>query len=356
MRIDGHDVRDLKLADLRNQFSIVLQEPLLFSGTIASQHPLRQAKRLRRGGDRGGEGGERPRVHLGAARRVRHAARASAARRSSGGERQRIAVARAFLRDAPILILDEPTSSIDSRTEAVILDALDRLMEGRTTILIAHRLSTIRSVDEILVMDDGRIVQQGTHEELVDQRRPLSAAVGGADAAPGRRRGAASGAAAPAEPAAPRGRRLAAGEPGVERTESAEGTRAKRSRRPRRGAVERRRRLPGGAGGAAAAEDRAAGDADQDPGRGRRLAGRPVRGRLPAPRLRGLLRRGARPHAVDVRRGRRRRPKARRAYIAGVPRRFGFEDRWAFQALHEDGRCLRHERRASSTASTATRR
>ena len=87
----------------------------------------------------------------------------------SGGERQRIAVARAFLRDAPILILDEPTSSIDSRTESVILDALDRLMEGRTTIVIAHRLSTIRSVDEILVMDEGRLVQRGTHEELVDE-------------------------------------------------------------------------------------------------------------------------------------------------------------------------------------------
>ena len=87
----------------------------------------------------------------------------------SGGERQRIAVARAFLRDAPILILDEPTSSIDSRTEAVILDALDRLMEGRTTILIAHRLSTIRSVDEILVMDGGRVVQRGEHDELAAQ-------------------------------------------------------------------------------------------------------------------------------------------------------------------------------------------
>ena len=87
----------------------------------------------------------------------------------SGGERQRIAVARAFLRDSPILILDEPTSSIDSRTESVILDALDRLMEGRTTILIAHRLSTLRSVDEILVMDEGEIVQRGSHDELAEQ-------------------------------------------------------------------------------------------------------------------------------------------------------------------------------------------
>jgi ABC-type multidrug transport system fused ATPase/permease subunit len=85
----------------------------------------------------------------------------------SGGERQRIAVARAFLKDAPILILDEPTSSIDSRTETVILDALDRLMVGRTTLMIAHRLSTIRKADQILVLDQGQLVEQGTHHELL---------------------------------------------------------------------------------------------------------------------------------------------------------------------------------------------
>jgi len=85
----------------------------------------------------------------------------------SGGERQRIAVARAFLKNAPILILDEPTSAIDSRTEAVILDALDRLMAGRTTFIIAHRLSTIRRADQILVLDHGRLAEQGTHPELL---------------------------------------------------------------------------------------------------------------------------------------------------------------------------------------------
>ena len=85
----------------------------------------------------------------------------------SGGERQRIAIARAFLRGSPILLLDEPTSSIDSRTEEIILDALDRLMVGRTTVMIAHRLSTVRHVDEILVLNQGEIVQRGTHEDLV---------------------------------------------------------------------------------------------------------------------------------------------------------------------------------------------
>jgi ABC-type multidrug transport system fused ATPase/permease subunit len=86
----------------------------------------------------------------------------------SGGERQRIAVARAFLKDAPILILDEPTSSIDSKTEAVILDALDRLMVGRTTFIVAHRLSTIRNAEKILVLNHGELVEQGTHEELLE--------------------------------------------------------------------------------------------------------------------------------------------------------------------------------------------
>jgi ATP-binding cassette, subfamily B, bacterial len=168
VRIDGHDVRDLKLHDLRSQFSIVLQEPLLFSGTIASNisygrpdasmEEVIEAAREANAHDFISEMPDGYETLLG-----------ERGAKISGGERQRIAVARAFLTDAPILILDEPTSSIDSRTESVILDALDRLMQGRTTILIAHRLSTIRGVDEIIVMDEGEIVQRGTHEELVGQ-------------------------------------------------------------------------------------------------------------------------------------------------------------------------------------------
>ncbi len=166
IEIDGVDIRDLKLASLREQISVVLQDPLLFSGTIeenirygrldATPEQIRDAARAANAhdfieglpagydtvlGERGAQ--------------------------ISGGERQRICVARAFLKDAPILILDEPTSSIDSRTEGVILDALDDLMQGRTSFMIAHRLSTVRHADQILVMELGRIVERGTHEELL---------------------------------------------------------------------------------------------------------------------------------------------------------------------------------------------
>jgi ATP-binding cassette, subfamily B, bacterial len=164
--VDGIDVRDLTLKSLRAQISIVLQEPLLFSGTIAdnirygrldaSREEIIAAAKAANAHDfvtRLPEGydtmlGERG-AHV------------------SGGERQRISIARAFLKDAPILILDEPTSSVDSKTEATILEALSRLMAGRTTFMIAHRLSTLQNADWILVLSEGRLVEQGTQLELM---------------------------------------------------------------------------------------------------------------------------------------------------------------------------------------------
>jgi len=164
--IDGVDLRDLKLSSLREQISVVLQEPLLFSGTI--EENIRYG-RLESSHEEIVEAARAANAHdfieglpLGYATVL-----GERGAHISGGERQRICVARAFLKDAPILILDEPTSSIDSKTEGVILDALDDLMEGRTSFMIAHRLSTVRHADQIVVLDRGRVVERGTHEELV---------------------------------------------------------------------------------------------------------------------------------------------------------------------------------------------
>jgi ATP-binding cassette subfamily B protein len=85
----------------------------------------------------------------------------------SGGEKQRLSIARAFVKDAPLLVLDEPTSALDARTEGLLLEALERLMAGRITLVIAHRLSTIRNADEILVLEHGRILERGSHERLI---------------------------------------------------------------------------------------------------------------------------------------------------------------------------------------------
>ena len=104
----------------------------------------------------------------------------------SGGQRQRIAIARAIIRDTPILILDEPTSGLDAASEKLVFEALDRLMEGKTSIVIAHRLSTIRRADVIFVIKDGGIAEKGTHEQLIEDRRTVFRAR--TAAAPNRRR------------------------------------------------------------------------------------------------------------------------------------------------------------------------
>jgi ATP-binding cassette subfamily B protein/subfamily B ATP-binding cassette protein MsbA len=164
--IDGHDVRDVRLASLRRQIGIVPQESFLFPVSVAeniaygrpeaTRAEIETAARAANAHDfivRLPEGYDTVLGERGAT--------------LSGGERQRLAIARAFLRDAPILILDEPTSALDSQTERLIFDALQRLTRGRTTFIIAHRLSTARRADRILVLQEGEIVETGTHAELL---------------------------------------------------------------------------------------------------------------------------------------------------------------------------------------------
>jgi ABC-type multidrug transport system fused ATPase/permease subunit len=166
IRIDGKDLREYRLGDLRAMIAVVSQDVFLFNDTIeenircgrldASAEDIREAARqanaldfidrLPNGfqtfiGDRG--------------------------MKLSGGERQRLSIARAFLRNSPILILDEATSNLDSQSELAVQGALNELMRGKTTILVAHRLSTVRSADSIVVVKAGMLVEQGKHDELV---------------------------------------------------------------------------------------------------------------------------------------------------------------------------------------------
>ena len=166
VRIDGVDVKLFQQRSLRSQIAFVLQETLLFRGSVsyniaygkpdASPADILRAAKLANAHEfieRMPQGydtivGERG-VTL------------------SGGQRQRIAIARAIICDAPILILDEPSTGLDSASEALVFEALDRLMKGRTSIVIAHRLATVQSADVIFVLKSGQIVQRGTHEELL---------------------------------------------------------------------------------------------------------------------------------------------------------------------------------------------
>jgi subfamily B ATP-binding cassette protein MsbA len=164
--LDGTDIRELTLASLRDQIPVVSQDSVLLTGTVAENIGFgrRDASRAE----------------------IEAAAKAAAAdgfiralprgydtpvspseQSFSGGERQRLSIARAILRDAPILLLDEPTSALDAESEALIRQGLDRLARGRTTLVIAHRLATVLDADQIVVMDLGRIVEQGTHAELI---------------------------------------------------------------------------------------------------------------------------------------------------------------------------------------------
>ena len=164
--IDGRDARDYGLRELRGRMAIVPQDVLLFGGSIrdniaygrpdATEAEVMEAARKANAHDFIGAFPEGYETRVGE-RGVQ----------LSGGQRQRVAIARAILRDPAILILDEATSSLDSGSESLVLQALDRLMEGRTSLVIAHRLSTVRSADRIFVLKDGAVVEEGTHEELL---------------------------------------------------------------------------------------------------------------------------------------------------------------------------------------------
>lgn len=167
--IDGHDAREIQLDALRRNISVVLQDVFLFNGSVrenirfskpeASDAEIEAAARAANAHDfivalpqgYGTLVGERG-VKL------------------SGGQKQRLSIARALLKDAPILILDEATSAVDTATEHAIQEALTRLRQGRTCIVIAHRLSTIRAADQILVLEGGQIVERGTHQQIVAGR------------------------------------------------------------------------------------------------------------------------------------------------------------------------------------------
>ena len=164
--IDGVDIRDLTLESLRAQIGIVTQSTFLFNDSVRNNIAY---------GDR-----SKDMDHIIAAAKAAHAHDFVMAMPDgydtvigemgvmlSGGERQRLSIARALLKDPPILILDEATSSLDSESEKLVQDALERLMVGRTTLVIAHRLSTVRKADRIIVLIDGSIAEEGTHEELL---------------------------------------------------------------------------------------------------------------------------------------------------------------------------------------------
>lgn len=165
---NGTDLRELSLASLRDQIALVTQEPFLFDDTIAANIAYGRDNASE---DQIIEAAKNAAAHdfITALPQGYQTRAGEAGMRMSGGQRQRIAIARAFLKDAPILLLDEATSALDTESEAQVQAALERLMEGRATLMIAHRLSTVRNATRIYVIDSGRVIEQGSHAALVAQ-------------------------------------------------------------------------------------------------------------------------------------------------------------------------------------------
>jgi ABC-type multidrug transport system fused ATPase/permease subunit len=167
--VDGVDVRDVPLGWLRDQISLVPQDPVLFP--VSVRENIRYG-RLDASDEEVEEAARRANIHdeLLEDPRGLDAPVGDRGVTLSGGQRQRVAIARSFLRDAPIVVLDEPTSALDAGTEVLIMDALDRLIAGRTCIVIAHRLATVHRAQQVLVVERGSIVQRGSHKLLVRRR------------------------------------------------------------------------------------------------------------------------------------------------------------------------------------------
>jgi subfamily B ATP-binding cassette protein MsbA len=167
--IDGINIKEYSLHSLRSQMSIVTQEPILFNDTIADNiamgHPdvniasIERAAKVANAHDFIMQKEEYYQTNIG-----------DRGSKLSGGERQRLTIARAVLKNPPILILDEATSSLDTESERLVQDAIDNMMQNRTCVVIAHRLSTIRHADEIIVLQKGKIVERGTHEQLIENK------------------------------------------------------------------------------------------------------------------------------------------------------------------------------------------
>jgi ATP-binding cassette subfamily C protein CydCD len=168
VRLDGHDLRDFTLDDLRRRIALVAQDTYLFNDTLRNNvvlaRPSAAEDEVRAAIEKAALGDFVASLPDGLDTIV-----GERGAQLSGGQRQRVAIARAFLKDAPILILDEATSHLDALSEAAVRDALDRLSRDRTTLVIAHRLSTVRDADQIVVLDEGRIVEVGPHRTLLDR-------------------------------------------------------------------------------------------------------------------------------------------------------------------------------------------